>query len=150
MIFSIPDTTSQPAATAISTPRECSPVTENSAYSPPASIAVTEENEAITTPVRTAVLSGRARTRPAIRNSASRIAMKTAEKATFRGAVSPKNSEISLPEANPAPMTVPIYRKQTLSARHIRNYIFRGFALCRSAEKPRLNAGSRAENADGE
>ena len=104
----MPRVTATPAATAMSTPREGTPKTDRRANSPPASIAATEEKEAITTPVRTAVPSGSAPSLPAVMNSAASAAMNTADNATPRGAVSPKNTEISRPEANPAPITVPM------------------------------------------
>ena len=71
------------------------------------------------TPVRTAVLSGSTPSFPAVRNNASGIAINAAASATFKGAVSPKNRAISRPEAKPAPITVPMYKKHTFAARHI-------------------------------
>lgn len=107
-IFSVPPVTKSPAATAATTPVPATPVRSASAVSHPASIAATEENAARNTPVFTTVPEGRAPVFPAIRKSACGTAMNSAASATPRGAVSSKKRAISLPEANPAPITVPI------------------------------------------
>ena len=107
-IFSGPMVTSTPAAMAARAPSPAAPVRSRRASSHPASIAATEENAAMNTPVFTVVPEGISPLFPAERKSASGTAMKSAASAVQKGEVSPKNRAISFPEANPAPITVPM------------------------------------------
>ena len=50
-----------------------------------------------------------------MRKSAQSKDIKTEEIATLRGDESPKNSAISLPDENPAPIAVPIYNAAVLN-----------------------------------
>lgn len=105
---SMPRDTTAPAAIAATAPKRGTPAAARRTYSLPAIMAAADEKEATVTPVSTAVPEGSAPVLPAVMNSAASSPMNRAERATHAGAVSPKNTAISLPEANPAPIIVPI------------------------------------------
>lgn len=56
---------------------------------------------------------------PAVRNSADRADINRADNATHHGDDVPKNSAISRPDENPAPIDVPMNKNATLKAVNI-------------------------------
>lgn len=116
LIFSIPDTTIMPPATAIISPSIGMPLRERSTYSPPASIEQSDMPAERNMQKPISLFLGITECLPAIRNRAQSSDINTEETATLSGEQSPKNNAISLPEENPAPIAVPIYRKVIFNA----------------------------------
>jgi hypothetical protein len=58
-----------------------------------------------------------------MRNTAQIKAIKTDDKATHQGDVSPKNKAISRPVENPAPIDVPINKNATFNADNMVDYM---------------------------
>ncbi len=115
-IFSIPKHTKIAPIIAIASPRRGIPKSEERTYSPPASIEQSDIAEDIKIPVFTKKFWGTALTLPATKKSPHNIEINTAASAVQYGEVSPKNRAISLPEENPAPIDVPIYKNATRKA----------------------------------
>lgn len=108
LIFSIPRTTITPPIIAITIPSIGTPVIECRTNSLPASIEHTDipAERNMQSPI--SLFLGIRECLPAMRKSAHSSDINTDESATLRGDASPKNSAISLPEENPAPIAVPI------------------------------------------
>lgn len=99
---------------AIAKPINGMPVIERITYSPPAHIEHNDmlAEKKIAKPI--SLLLGIRFCFPAIKKSPHRRDINTEDNATFKGDRAPKNSAISLPDENPAPIAVPMYRNAVL------------------------------------
>ena len=107
-IFSIPRMTTTPPIIAIISPSMGTPVMECSTNSLPASMEQTDIPAERNMHRPMSLFFGISECLPAMRNSAHSSDINMDEIATLSGAASPKNSAISFPEENPAPIAVPI------------------------------------------
>lgn len=134
LIFSMPSATIIAPSIAIASPSIGTPVIERITNSPPAHIEqsdmLAEKN--MHSPI--SLFLGIRFSLPTIRKSPHSVAINTEDIATFSGDESPKNRAISLPEENPAPIAVPIYKKV------IFNDFFIFKKICRSVDCYEKNA----------
>ncbi len=97
-----------PPSIAMASPSIGIPLNDRITNSPPATIAHSEmlADRKMQNPI--SLFFGIRRRFPAMRNSPQSSDINTEDKATLSGETPPKNSAISLPEENPAPIAVPI------------------------------------------
>lgn len=110
-IFSMPSITMIAPSIAIASPSIGTPVIERITNSPPAHIEHNEIPAEKNTQSLIALFFGIRFCLPAIKNRPHKSTINTEDAATLRGDASPKNNAISLPDENPAPIAVPIYKK---------------------------------------
>ncbi len=111
LIFSIPITTIIAPRIIIIKPSIGTPVIDRITNSPPAHIEQTEIPAEKNMQNAISLFFGISPCLPTMRNSPQSNAINIEDTATLSGDASPKNNAISLPDENPAPIAVPIYKK---------------------------------------
>lgn len=112
----MPNATVIAAIIAITSPNSGSPVIDDKINSPPASMLHIDIAADKNMPNDNNLFLGVMFCLPATRKRQHSIDINTDDIATFSGDASPKNSAISFPLENPAPIAVPIYKNVVFNA----------------------------------